>query len=252
MSKKEIIPAPLSVPATLNEMHDLTGEELEDYYHELETESFPRLSSAGYDLFDANGNQNLSEEERREMVRQLEKKFGEVMDILRISRRDPNSTLTPLRIARMYVNELLIGRYIEPPKLTVFPNRKKVDELIISKGIEVMSLCSHHWQPISGDCSVGYIPDKFVIGLSKLSRIVEWFARRGQIQEELGEQIADYLENLLKPKALGVVIRARHYCMIARGVKGSEEKSEMVTSVMRGLLLEEFNLRNEFLKLIQK
>jgi GTP cyclohydrolase I len=89
------------------------------------------------------------------------------------------------------------------------------------------------------------------MGLSKLSRIVEWYSRRGQIQEELGEQIADYIENLIHPKALGVVIKARHYCMIARGVKGSEEKSLMVTSVMRGYLLSDFNLRNEFLKLIE-
>jgi GTP cyclohydrolase I len=252
MSKKEIIPAPVSVPSAIDEIHDLSDEELEDYYDQLKCESFPKLSASGEELFDANGNKPLSDEERKKMILMLEKKFAEVMDILRISRRDPNSTLTPLRIARMYVNELLVGRFIEAPKLTVFPNRKKVDELIISKGIEVMSVCSHHWQPISGECAVGYIPDKFVIGVSKLSRVVEWFSRRGQIQEELGEQIADYLENLLKPKALGVVIRAKHYCMIARGVKGSEEKSQMVTSVMRGLLLEEFNLRNEFLKLIER
>ena len=151
----------------------------------------------------------------------------------------------------MYVNELLRGRFSQPPKPTVFPNRKQVDELIISKGIEVMSICSHHWEPISGWAAVGYIPGDYVIGLSKLSRIVDWFSRRGQIQEELGEQIADYIEDILKPKALGVVIKARHYCMIARGVKGSEDKSLMVTSVMRGELLEDFNLRNEFLKLIE-
>jgi GTP cyclohydrolase I len=152
----------------------------------------------------------------------------------------------------MMVNELFSGRFSEPPKITVFPNRKNVDELIISKGIEVMSVCSHHWQTISGECAIGYIPNEHVIGLSKLSRVVDWFSRRGQIQEELGEQIADYLEELMHPKALGVVIKARHYCMIARGVRGSEANSLMVTSVMRGLLLEEFNLRNEFLKLIEE
>ena len=157
---------------------------------------------------------------------------------------------TPYRIAKMFVNELLIGRFSEPPQNTVFPNRKNVDELIISKGITVMSVCSHHWQPISGICAIGYIPDKHVLGLSKLSRVVDWFARRGQIQEELGEQIADYLEELIKPKALGVVIRAKHYCMIARGVKGSESRSQMVTSVMRGYLRTNDKLRNEFMKLI--
>lgn len=217
----------------------------------LQIGSYPTKNQWGHLLFDANGNKKLSMEERDEMIQQLEKKFIEVTEILRISRNDPNSTQTPLRVAKMLVNELFAGRFDEPPKLTIFPNRKKVDELIISKGIEVMSVCSHHWQTISGHCAIGYIPRDSVIGLSKLSRVVQWFSRRGQIQEELGEQIADYLEELMHPKALGVVIKAKHYCMIARGVRGSETESMMVTSVMRGLLLEEFNLRNEFLKLIE-
>lgn len=212
--------------------------------------TFPTHNQWGELLFDANGNMPLTPEEQEIMIKRLEQKFIEVMEILRISRRDPNSTKTPLRIARMLVKELFAGRFQEPPKSTVFPNRKKVNELIISKGITVMSVCSHHWQPISGDCAIGYIPNKYVLGVSKLSRIVDWFCRRGQIQEELGEQIADYIEDLIKPKALGVVIRARHYCMIARGVKGNEENSLMITSVMRGYLLADLNLRNEFLNLI--
>lgn len=212
---------------------------------------FPKKNKYGEILYDANSSMDLSKEERQRMVERLEEKFIEVMEILRISRNDPNSTNTNKRVAKMLVNELFAGRFQKPPVITVFPNRKKVDELIISKGITVMSVCSHHWQPISGDCAIGYIPGDYVMGLSKLSRIVEWYSRRGQIQEELGEQIADYIENLIHPKALGVVIKARHYCMIARGVKGSEEKSLMVTSVMRGYLLSDFNLRNEFLKLIE-
>jgi GTP cyclohydrolase I len=212
--------------------------------------TFPDKNQWGELLFDANGNMPLTPEEQEVMIQRLEQKFIEVMDILRISRRDPNSNRTPMRIARMLVKELFAGRYQEPPKSTVFPNRKKVNELIISKGITVMSVCSHHWQPISGDCAIGYIPNKYVLGISKLTRIVDWFCRRGQIQEELGEQIADYIESLIKPKALGVVIRARHYCMIARGVKGNEENSLMITSVMRGYLLTDLNLRNEFLNLI--
>lgn len=203
-------------------------------------------------VFDANDNLPVSKAEQSTMIQDLEKKYKEIFQILKIDLKDPNCKESPLRIAKMQVNELFAGRYSKPPKLTVFPNRKNVDELIISKGIEVMSVCSHHWQPITGLCSIGYIPGNKVIGLSKLSRIVEWFSRRGQIQEELGEQIADYLENLLQPKALGVVIKAKHYCMIARGVRSSEANSVMVTSVMRGLLLEEFNLRNEFLKLIEE
>ena len=231
----------------------ISASEIDEEYdstYVLEDKEYPRLNALGQQLFDSNGNMPLSKEEREEMINNLEEKFEEVLDILRISRNDPNSSKTPYRIAKMYVNELFKGRYTAPPKLTVFPNRNNVDNLVISKGIKVMSVCSHHWQPISGYCTIGYIPDSYVIGLSKLTRITEWFARRGQIQEELGEQIADYLEGLLKPKALGVVINAKHYCMIARGVNASEDKSTMITSVVRGYLMDDLNLRNEFMQLI--
>jgi GTP cyclohydrolase I len=230
---------------------DLSGEEIEELRNS-KGKKYPIANQFGYELFDSNGNVPLTKDEINAMLPLLEKKFAEVLDILRISRNDPNTTHTPARIAKMLVNELLCGRFQKPPVTTVFPNRKKIDELIISKGIEVMSLCSHHWQTISGNCAIGYIPGDKILGLSKLSRVVEWFSRRGQIQEELGEQIADYIEELIHPRALGVVIKAKHYCMIARGVRGSETDSMMITSVMRGLLLNDFNLRNEFLKLIEE
>ena len=210
---------------------------------------YPHQNTVGKELFDANGNRPLSEDEREEMVRLLEQKFGEIFDIHRIERNEPNSTNTPFRLSRMWVTELFAGRYSLPPRITVFPNRKEVDELVISRGIKVMSVCSHHWQPISGDCAIGYVPRDKVIGLSKFTRIVEWFSRRGQIQEELGEQIADFLVELLDPIALGVVIKSRHYCMIARGVEAHDHAS-MITSVMRGELAKNHSLRDEFLKLI--
>ncbi len=216
----------------------------------MEQESHPMLNIYGEKLFDSNDNVHLTSEEKKVMIKRLEEKYSEVLDILRINRNDPNAEETPRRLAKMFVNELMSGRFEAPPSITIFPNRKNVDELIISKGITVMSLCSHHWQPISGECAVGYIPGNYLLGISKLSRIVEWFSRRGQIQEELGEQIADYIENLIKPKALGVVIKAKHYCMIARGVRADEAKSSMITSVMRGYLMNDLNLRNEFLNLI--
>ncbi|MDT3740928.1 MAG: GTP cyclohydrolase I [Candidatus Kapabacteria bacterium] len=226
--------------------------ENDDYdWNEKMNEKYFELNSLNYPNFDSNGNTKINDDEREEMLRLVEEKYIEIFDILRISRNDPNSTKTPKRLAKMLVKELFAGRYEDAPELTVFPNRNNVNNLIISRGIEVMSVCSHHWQPISGLCAIGYIPNKNVIGLSKLTRIVNWFSRRGQIQEELGEQIADYLEHLIKPKALGVVINAKHYCMIARGVSSSEENSLMTTSVMRGYLLDDLNLRNEFLKLIE-
>ena len=219
---------------------------------EKQSETQSKYNFFGEKLFDANGNTTLTEEERLKMITRLEEKYSEILDILRISTDDPNCTYTPKRIAKMFVNEIFSGRFTPPPDITFFPNRKKVDNLIISSGIQVMSICSHHWQPIAGTCTVGYIPNKSVIGLSKISRIVEWFSRRGQIQEELGEQIADFLEELIAPKALGVIINAKHYCMIARGIRGSEEETIMTTSVMRGYMLDDINLRNEFVTLIDK
>lgn len=227
---------------------DLDDEELRRHLLN-EGNIYPTVSVHGKQLFDSNATRELSPDELSEMEQQLEHKFSEIFDILRIDRNDPNSTDTPFRLSRMWVRELFAGRYSAPPKITVFPNRKNVDELVISRGIKVMSVCSHHWQPITGVCSIGYVPGEKVIGLSKFTRIVDWFSRRGQIQEELGEQIADFLVELLNPVALGVVINAKHYCMIARGVE-AHDSSEMVTSVMRGHLASNAALREEFLRLI--
>ena len=203
------------------------------------------------EMFDSNCNRPLSTEERALMTTQLQEKFAEVLAIMRINPEDPNSADTPKRLARMWMNELFVGRYTEPPAITVFPNRKNVDELVVSNGIKVLSVCSHHWQPIIGECYIGYVPRDKVIGISKFNRIVDWFSRRGQIQEELGQMIADYIEQMLNPISLGVVIRAKHYCMIARGVQ-AHESAEMVTSVMRGDLATSTASRMEFLSLISE
>lgn len=240
---------PIAIISTLAEEVDLdTGDMPLPALPEME--KLPRFSSLGYRLFDANGNAVLTNDEREEMKRLAEEKMGELFDILRIDRNDPNSRETPNRLAKMWVDEIFRGRYEAPPKCTVFPNRKDVTELVISKGIGVMSVCSHHWQTISGTCAIGYIPGDSVIGLSKLTRIVDWFGRRGQIQEELGEQIADYLTDLLKPKAVIVVIKSRHYCMIARGVNSEEDKALMITTAVRGSIAENEAMRSEFLTLI--
>ena len=237
-----------STQASRPSLVDLDDEELERQLLR-QGKLYPTVSRSGHRLFDANGNAPVSNDERNAMIEQVEQKFAEIFEILRIDRNDPNSTDTPFRLSRMWINELLAGRYTPPPKITVFPNRKGVDELVISKGIKIMSVCSHHWQPISGTCAIGYVPREKVIGLSKFTRIVEWFGRRGQIQEELGEQIADFLIELLDPIALGVVINSKHYCMIARGVE-AHDSSTMITSVMRGELSTNQALRNEFLRLI--
>lgn len=231
----------------LNSLLNLSEEESKNKVQN-EDQTFPANNPDGSILFDANGNMPLTDAERQLMIQQATTKFEELFAILRINRNDPNSTDTPHRLSKMWVNELFAGRYSQAPRVTVFPNRKKVDELVISKGISVMSVCSHHWQTISGTCAIGYVPGDKIIGLSKFTRIVEWFCKRGQIQEELGEQIADFLVELLQPIALGVVISSKHYCMIARGVE-AHESAVMVTSVMRGELATNSTLREEFLTL---
>ncbi len=164
-------------------------ENFEEYYYGLKGNDFPKLNMYGQELFDSNDNSPLSEKERLDMIIKLEAKFSEILDIMRISRQDPNSTHTPYRVAKMFVNELFEGRYTKPPKITIFPNRKHVNNLIISQGIEIMSVCSHHWQTISGKCVVGYIPGDFVVGVSKLSRIVQWFSADHKFRKNLESKL---------------------------------------------------------------
>ena len=124
------------------------------------------------------------------------------------------------------------------------------NEMIIVKDIEFYSLCEHHLLPFYGKCHIGYIPDKRIIGLSKLSRITDFFARRLQIQERLTTQIAETLESILEPIGVGVVIEAYHLCTMMRGVQ--IQNSYAVTSALRGRFKSDSRTRNEFLNLIRK
>ena len=111
---------------------------------------------------------------------------------------DPNLKETPKRIAKAWFLELLSGRYVEKPKITVFPNENNIDQMVTLGNIEVKSMCSHHFLPFFGKCFIGYVPDKTIIGISKLARIVKWFARRAQLQEVLTKQIADFIYEIIK------------------------------------------------------
>ncbi|MBI4442402.1 MAG: GTP cyclohydrolase I FolE [Acidobacteria bacterium] len=122
------------------------------------------------------------------------------------------------------------------------------DEMVIVKDIEVFSLCEHHLLPFFGKCHVAYVPDKKVIGLSKIPRIVDVFARRFQIQERLTKQIADTIQEKIHPQGVGVVIEARHLCMMMRGVE--KQHSQAVTSAMLGAFREQQQTREEFLSLV--
>ncbi len=150
---------------------------------------------------------------------------------------------TPRRIADAY-SELLTP---QPFEATTFPNDDGYDELIVARAIPFHSLCMHHLLPFHGVAHVGYLPGERIIGLSKLGRIVELFARDLQIQERLTVQIADWLERELAPKGVGVVLEAEHLCMSLRGVQ--KLGATTVTSAMRGLCREDARTRQELLAL---
>ena len=156
---------------------------------------------------------------------------------------------TPERIARMYA-ELFEGLHMDPVEVLAVGFEEGHDEMVILKDIPFYSMCEHHFLPFHGVAHVGYLPDGRIVGLSKLARAVEIFARRPQVQERLSSQIADCVEDVLGAKGVGVVVQAEHLCMTARGVR--KPGSKMVTSAMRGKFKDEENTRQEFLQLIQQ
>jgi GTP cyclohydrolase IA len=150
---------------------------------------------------------------------------------------------TPRRIAKAYA-ELLSP---EPFNPTTFPNDEGYDELVIARGIQLSSLCEHHLLPFHGVAHVGYLPGDRIIGLSKLGRVVDLFARRLQVQERLTSEIAGWIDKHLDPKGVGVVIEAEHMCMSLRGVQ--KPGTLTATSALRGLVRDDPRTRQEFLAL---
>jgi GTP cyclohydrolase I len=150
---------------------------------------------------------------------------------------------TPRRMARAYA-EMLSPRSFE---LTTFANDEGYDELVLARGIPVHSVCEHHMLPFLGTAHVGYLPGQRILGLSKLARVVELFARRPQVQERLTKQVADWLQTRLQPRGVGVVIEAEHMCMTVRGVRASGTST--ITSTLLGTLREDARSRAEFLAL---
>jgi GTP cyclohydrolase I len=148
---------------------------------------------------------------------------------------------TPGRMARAYA-ELLTPRDFA---LTTFDNDERYDELVLARSIPIRSVCEHHLLPFVGVAHVGYLPGDRILGLSKLARVVELFARRAQVQERLTKQVADYLDRQLRPRGVGVVIEAEHLCMTLRGVQAVGSRT--VTSTLLGALREDARSRAEFL-----
>jgi len=154
----------------------------------------------------------------------------------------PELEETPRRIAKMYVNELCRGLFDPKPKMTTFPN-PKCDEMVMVKDIDVHSLCEHHFVPFIGKAYVAYIPNEKIVGLSKIVRLVDWCARRPQVQERLTQQIAEELQTLLKPKGVAVFMQCHHLCMMIRGVN---QQGLCSTTKVLGNFIENSATRKEF------
>ena len=203
----------------------------------------------------ANGvaqNEPLTERQKATMINAAANAFGLFLDALKCDwRNDPNSDNTPHRVAKAYVNDLWAGRYNGAPNITAFPS-DGYDGMVFEGGIPLTSMCSHHHQTIMGKVHVAYIPgnDSKVIGLSKLNRLVEHFARRGAIQEQLTVAIHNSIDTIINDnKGVAVMIDATHNCVSCRGVKHGG--ASMKTSKLTGAFKDDPATRNEYYEFVK-
>ena len=178
---------------------------------------------------------------------------GHVREIVRIlglsPETDPNLVDTDRRVAKTYLEVFSGLDEGNRPKLTTFPNAERYTAMVMEKEIPFYSMCAHHFVPFYGHGHIAYIPNERIVGLSKLPRLLEFFARRPQLQERLTEQVATVLEEELKPQGVMVVIEARHLCVEMRGVR--KPGSLTVTSAIRGIFMQKA-VREEFLDLLRR
>ena len=201
----------------------------------------------------ANGNMILSVEEKQKMIKEAAGHYGKYMDALKIDwRNDPNSSDTPMRVAKSFVNDLAVGCYTKEPNITTFENINGYDGMVFQGNIKVNSFCSHHHLPFIGNAHLAYIPtaESKIIGLSKLNRTVEFFARRPQVQENLTMQIHNYIHDLCNGNlGVAVVVEANHMCACVRGVK---HDATMKTAKLSGVFMDNSNqARTEFYNFIK-
>lgn len=210
-----------------------------------------RLKKNGVRFFACdNVSDYIDDNEREELILELTGKFDDVIDSLIIDREnDPNSRETGKRLAKMYVNEIMSGRYWPEPESTSFPNdgQKPYEGMIVVRA-EIKSVCSHHHQPVRGIAYIGIIPDKSMIGLSKYIRIAQHQARRGTLQEELTIQILDKIKEATGSDNVAIYIIARHGCCENRGIMATNSVTQ--TSVLSGKFYDA-PLKDEFFSQIR-
>lgn len=187
--------------------------------------------------------------DRKDKIALIELKFRDIMEALGLDLSDDSLEETPIRVAKMLVTETMWG--LDPnnfPKCTAVDNKMKYDEMVIERNVNVQSNCEHHFLPISGFATVAYIPNKKVLGLSKINRVVEYFSKRPQIQERLVEQIFHALTFILETENVAVLIDAKHHCVMSRGVE--DTSSSTVTSKLGGTFKTDPSVRAEFMKMV--
>jgi GTP cyclohydrolase I len=182
-------------------------------------------------------------------VREIAAHFQRIIQLLGLDTSDPNLTETPERVAKMYLEMFSGLAEGAEPRVTFFPNDERYQAMVMEKDLPFYSLCSHHFVPFYGHAHIAYIPKDQIVGLSKLARILEFYARRPQLQERLTEQVAGFLEEKLCPQGVMVVIEARHLCVEMRGVK--KPGASTVTSAIRGIFYNR-PVRQEFLDLLKR
>jgi GTP cyclohydrolase IA len=174
--------------------------------------------------------------------------FEEIMSTLGLDLSDDSLKGTPMRVAKMYVQEIFSGlNPANKPEATLFENKFHYNQILVEKNIQVQSFCEHHFVPIIGKAHVAYISNGQVIGLSKINRIVDYFSKRPQVQERLTEQIAEDLKKVLNTQDVAIIIEAEHMCVAIRGIK--DHGSSTTTSSYHGKFLQA-DTKNEFLKYV--
>ncbi|RAK67086.1 GTP cyclohydrolase I FolE [Hymenobacter edaphi] len=190
----------------------------------------------------------LSEEEK---IAGITEHFRHIMDLLGLDLTDDSLAGTPRRVAKMYVHEWFRG--LDPaqrPEVRLFDNRYQYEQMLVERDITLFSCCEHHFVPIIGKAHVAYLPGQHVVGLSKLNRVVQYYARRPQVQERLTRQIAEELKQSLQTDDVAVLIEADHLCVMSRGV--NDTSSSTITAEYGGRFGHDESLRREFLRLIGK
>ena len=185
---------------------------------------------------------------RTDKIEIIERKFKDIMEALGLDLTDDSLEETPKRVAKMYVGEIFWGLdYDAFPKCTTVANKMKYDEMVVERNVNVQSNCEHHFVIIDGLATVAYVPNEKVLGLSKINRIVEYFAKRPQIQERLTEQVFHALCYILETENVAVMIDAQHYCVKSRGVE--DTGSSTVTTKLGGGFKTDAAARAEFLSI---